>query len=1295
MIERFHAHRPHHAHRFVFFAVFFFWCNFSTVLSAQTPVEICNNGIDDDGDGLIDCYDQDCTCTGQCDNFYYTTCNADCYFIPSCDSIVLGIQWVGQAETGTYSPLVAGDMDRDGIPEIVTYHSEGTEIFIIDGATGATKVQINSPVTLAGGTAPAMADLDNDGFGEFVIVGNDQILRCYSHTGALKWASTSPVGYANRARFAVPNIADFNHDGWPEVNVGNQVFSGQTGALLASGGPGVSSGEHPARVAGNFSFASPVVVDALPASFCPDCDGLEIVAGNQVLSVNLVTGVVAPVVTAPAPFTDGFTSIADIDKDGDLDAIVQGKKGAQNTVYCWDIQTPTILREFQLLNNWGDGASRVNVADLNGDGQLEVSFVGFPWLYALNNDFTPMWKLANTDASSITCSSVYDFCGDGSADVIYRGQTKLQVLEGATGQVKWEDDCLSLTHIENPLVLDVDGDGQTEIVIECGSNGTADQGTVVAYEAIGLPGISSRRVWNQHAYFNTNINEDLSVPQYQQNPNIVGDSLRMNSFLNQYFNPTFPAPDGALMSPAITCVGDSIDITITVCNYGDNVMPLQTPVSAYKGNPQTSAAIWLGMAPLGFDLAPDSCKTFKARLPRVANDSVFIVLNDNNTQPTPFSLAQDFPVTTIGECAFVNNITSVYFPYKPAVLNLGPDTLICDNATVLLSAAGQDLIAWKWQDGSAAPVFNAPDAGTYAVTVTDICGITQTDTRVIGVDSSTVLKLGPDRIICQGETVNLGQAGFDTYSWQPAAAVDCANCPDVSAGPAASGFVTLKANLNNGCYSVDSVYFTVNDTFNYTIDTTICYGRTVQWNGKTIAPDSSLTFFLQTMHGCDSTVQVRVKGTTIGTYQISVDTAVCLGDILTYNGLNLSPGDEKTFLLSAFTGCDSTVFVKVIPKDTFSTAEKFVLCAGETVTVFGQQQGASGVFQKTFTAVNGCDSTHTVQLTVLPAIQIAVDGTPTCLNEMDGMLTATVSGGVPPYAYAWNIPGANKATVVNLPAGNYSLTVTDASDCTETSTAAVTNFPPIAFSLQADSVHCFGEANGAVHVESPDPALVFSLDGSVYLQRNLFGDLAAGQYTVFAQDAHGCIDMQDIEVAQPPEVVVSLPEDATVLLGDSIQLNIFVPNAGLVQYSWEDASYLSCADCPNPVARPLNNIHYVLTVTNASGCSATDDMNLQVDRRLLVYVPNAMAPGAKTDLNGRFTPSFGPSVQRIRRLQIFDRWGSAVFEQRDVAPNDATRAWNGTWKGKPVQPGVYVWFMELDLVDGGQETLSGEVAVIR
>ncbi len=126
------------------------------------------------------------------------------------------------------------------------------------------------------------------------------------------------------------------------------------------------------------------------------------------------------------------------------------------------------------------------------------------------------------------------------------------------------------------------------------------------------------------------------------------------------------------------------------------------------------------------------------------------------------------------------------------------DTLISDNSTLALNAAGQDFVSWQWQDGSVDTSFVAPDAGVFAVAVTDICGIVQNDTILVGIDSNTVVQIGADRVICQGETVTLSESGFDFYDWTPANAVDCPTCPDVSAAVPASGNIALHASFANG-----------------------------------------------------------------------------------------------------------------------------------------------------------------------------------------------------------------------------------------------------------------------------------------------------------------------------------------------------------------------------------------------------------------------------------------------------------------------------------------------------------------
>lgn len=1380
--------------------LFFSLLLFPLAASGQA-VENCTNGLDDDGDGLIDCFDTDCTCTGQCADFYYSTCNPDCYYLPPCGPVSLATKWVSNAETGTYSPLVAGDLDGDGIPEVVTTQVEQRDLYILDGATGLIKVHVVNPNTIwPGGTAPAIADLDNDGFGEIVIVGDDRKLYCYEHTGAVKYVSTSLVGYAARYKFAVPNIADFDQNGWPEVNIGNQVFNGQTGALLASGGNFLSDGEHPARVAIGYSFASTVAVDVFPTSACLGCQGLEIVAGNQVLSVNLTNGLVLPVATLPGGYTDGFTSVADFDKDGDLDAIVQGQKSGKNTVYVWDLQTSTLMHSYTLLNNWSEGASRVNVADLDGDGDLDVSFVGHPWIYALDNNFNPLWINPIVDPSSITCTSVFDFCGDGSSEVVYRSEEKLQILDGATGNVNWEDVCLSFTHIENPLVLDVDNDGKTEILIECGSNGSKFSGNVVAYEAVGTPNIKTRPVWNQHGYFNTNINDDLSVPRYQQMQHIVGDKLQLNTFMNQYFNPTFPSPDATLKilgSPI--CLQDSIELSVEICNVGDNVFPANTPISGYTGNPQLTAAPWLGIVANAPAISQGQCDTLYFKIPRIANDSIYLVLNDDHSTAPPYNFIADFPVTNIGECRFNNNIGVLYLPYQPHSVSLGQDTTICDQSVLSLDAAGQDLIKWIWSDGSTGSSFTAQGPGIYAVTVTDVCNITQTDSLIVGLNTSTTVQIGPDLSVCPGDTAYLSVPGYDSYTWNSAAILSCNNCPNISLAPTGPTAVILEAAYSFGCSARDTVMVSLYPTFNKTIDTTICFGTQVVWNGQNILPDSSRLFSLQTYHGCDSMVLVRVHGTGVGTYNITVDTSVCFGSTLLINNTVLAPGDEKTFYLSTFTGCDSTVLVRVhgtgvgtynvtvdtsvcfgstllinntvlapgdektfylstftgcdstvlvrvhgtglgtynitidtsvclgsslsvnntvilpndemtfhlssitgcdstvlvrvAPRDTFHVLESRSICFGESSDVFGTPQNIAGNYTGHFTASNGCDSTQVVQLFVFPQIQLQVDGTPACFGESNASLSANVVNGVGPIQFHWNASPDNTPTLNNLPAGNYALTVTDGNQCTESKTLTIGERPPAIFSTTVDSVLCFGQSNGSIHVQTSDPTLLFQFNGGGFAQKVDFPNLSAGAYELVSQDVFDCQDTVAITVSQPPALTVQLPADTTIFWGASLPLNIEIGGQGGLAWNWSDTSYLSCLTCPNPVLQtPLQTTRYVLTIMDENGCEASDDLIVRVEQIIGVYIPNAM--GGDGD-NANLVLGFNPAVRKVNLFRIYDRWGDLLHEAQNVLPGDSALSWDGRFRGKLVNPGVYLWQIELELVDGSVLKKLGDLTVIR
>ncbi len=210
-----------------------------------------------------------------------------------------------------------------------------------------------------------------------------------------------------------------------------------------------------------------------------------------------------------------------------------------------------------------------------------------------------------------------------------------------------------------------------------------------------------------------------------------------------------------------------------------------------------------------------------------------------------------------------------------------------------------------------------------------------------------------------------------------------------------------------------------------------------------------------------------------------------------------------------------------------------------------------------------------------------------------------------------------------------------------------------------------------------------------------FGGLEAGAYDLQAEDIYGCLELQTVIVPGPPELILQLPGDTTLQLGETLSIDIFTNSSDSLTFSWSTTDYLSCATCPNPLASPLTTIRYALTITDPNGCKASDEMLLEVRRVVGVFMPNAIVPTSDIDLNARFEPNFGPAIQRVTSLQIFDRWGALIHEAKNAAPGDASLIWDGRSDGHYVMPGVYIWAIELELVDGTTEKFRGDVTVVR
>ena len=205
----------------------------------------------------------------------------------------------------------------------------------------------------------------------------------------------------------------------------------------------------------------------------------------------------------------------------------------------------------------------------------------------------------------------------------------------------------------------------------------------------------------------------------------------------------------------------------------------------------------------------------------------------------------------------------------------------------------------------------------------------------------------------------------------------------------------------------------------------------------------------------------------------------------------------------------------------------------------------------------------------------------------------------------------------------------------------------------------------------------------------------AGTYTVEVRDISGCIDTR-VAVVQPP-IYPSLtvtPALTTLVLGDNVTLVALPTAQEAYVYTWSAAAGLDCYDCKKPVASPIVSSVYTVTITNAAGCTATASAAINIDNQYNVYIPNIITPN-NDGANDNFIIHANTSVRVLRKITIFDRWGELVYTNQNLLPNDSRDAWDGTYKGKEVNNGVFVYMIEVEFMDGTTQMLTGDLTVAR
>lgn len=577
---------------------------------------------------------------------------------------VLEWEWTGSAIKPTYDqvlsvPLVV-DLDKDATPDVVVVtHDAGNGscdagwayLRALDGKTGQEKWAAGADTYSDAGRitfcrTPAVADIDGDGKPEIVASKLGGGLIAFRADGSILWTSTLADGVTPYngylAALAAVAIANMDGDGKPEIVVGGLVFSAE-GRLTAGAG---------LELAGGNGFGGPNSVIA-------DVNG----DGTQ----DLVTGSVAYKLDGTALWTngaaDGYPAIADFDGDGLPEMVVISAGIAR----VHDATTGMLLASLDMPGTGAGGPP--TIADFNGDGALDfASAVGDSYtIFSFSKVPAPaisvIWSVPTLDiSSSRTGSSVFDFEGDGSAEVLYSDECYLRVYSGKTGEVLYQLANSSGTASQYPIAVDVDGDHNTELVV------VADDKYQISGQTPGCPGyvggeelrhgvfvygdkndkwVRTRQVWNEHSYHITNVNADGTLPSPE--PASFGPNGANNYRVSAPGSDVYNAPD-LVVDLAVLTGGcpDSLTLQATVGNKGSLGVAAGVKVAFYDAK--------VG----GMSLGEKS--TSKALLPGETETISLDAVVSDKAPPLAFHVEVDGAtggMSSIDECLEDNNDAAV------------------------------------------------------------------------------------------------------------------------------------------------------------------------------------------------------------------------------------------------------------------------------------------------------------------------------------------------------------------------------------------------------------------------------------------------------------------------------------------------------------------------------------------------------------------------------------------------------------------------------------------------------------
>ena len=317
---------------------------------------------------------------------------------------------------------------------------------------------------------------------------------------------------------------------------------------------------------------------------------------------------------------------------------------------------------------------------------------------------------------------------------------------------------------------------------------------------------------------------------------------------------------------------------------------------------------------------------------------------------------------------------------------------------------------------------------------------------------------------------------------------------------------------------------------------------------------------------------------------------------------------------------------------------------------------------------------------------------PSCTGKNDAKIMVSMQGGTPPYAYYWNNV-AGDTLHDSLSAGNYQLHVTDKNGCAFDTLFTILDFDTLLLTVYAGKTPCKEVCKGEAMVFATGGLPPYSYSWTNGDTSSKAENLCMGNYSVIVHDANNCeatISVDILDSSTFNQDIHAWADTNELYRSQSTMLHVTDLGNGY-SYSWDPNDNLNPTKGTDVEATPQESTLYTVIVEDIYGCRKTDTVWIVVNDVLceepFVFVPNAFSPngdGVNDVLYVR-----GDLLESIE-FAVYDRWGEKLFET-----NTKLKGWDGSYKNKNCEPGVYVYYLHATCIGGVEYIHKGNVTLIR